>query len=197
MNTIIPQPYVRFDSPICLCLTLATPENPRGGADDVWQEFAEFPLHLRIGSLERTITAHLPPIPTGILLYGPDDFSAACADTMEDHILQILRILGPDPSVTLQALIDGDELPSPPIRVPLEIANWRAKAILYRMGRLDEVNTIIASLPDPDGFETRLAWNGDASLLRRSPSVLFLASALNLSDTDLDAFFIAAAALVR
>jgi hypothetical protein len=154
-----------------------------------------FPLHLQINSLLRELRAYLPPIPGSILLYDAADFSAACADTLDDHAARVLQLLGNDPAATLQALIDGTNLPAPPPRVPREIANWRAKAVLTSMGMLPQVEAMLAALPEPQKTNVSTAWAGDARFARRGATVLSIAAALGLSDAQLDSMFIQAEAL--
>ena len=148
-----------------------------------------------INPVTRTIHAHLPPLPRALLVYGPQDFDSAAADTPDQHAERVLQILGNDPAPILQALIDGTPIADPPIRVPREIANWRAKTVLASMGKLDSVASFLASLPEPERTAATLAWNGDAKVMRKSPMVAVLADFLRLSEADLDALFIAAAAL--
>lgn len=169
------------------------PEDPE--YEPVWQEFVEFPMWLTIDANAREIRAQLPPLPRMLPLYGPADFAAAAADTMEDHAARVLQLLGSDPASVLQALCDGAELPVLPARVPREIPNWRAKAVLATMGTLTAVEAAIASLPEPDHTIVSLAWAGDAKLARRGKTVLGLAAALGLSSGEVDALFIAAEAL--
>jgi|GEM_PF-2916427 len=199
---IITQPHVRFPAPITLCLRIGAGPRPRvvGGPsgtdpDPDNFEFSELPLYLQIDALARSITALLPPIPGGLPLYGPDDFPAACADSMDDHAARVLQLLGSDPATALQALIDGEEMPTPPVRVPREIANWRAKAILSGMGQLDAVDAFIAALPGDQSTILALAWHGNAALARTSATVSTIAASLGLSSAQVDDFFIASEAL--
>ena len=115
---------------------------------------------------------------------------------MDDHCERVLAMLGSDPATSLQALIDGRSMPNPSKRVPREIANWRAKAILAGMGKLAEVDALIAAMPEPDGTVMRLAWGGNAALSRFSKSVVSLATSLGMDPAAIDALFIDAEALV-
>ena len=192
---MIAQTYVSFSAPITLRLApLSSARAGRVPAD--YEEFSELPLVLQIDALQRTLTAHLPPVPGGILLYGPEDFAAACPDSMDEHAARVLQLLGSDPAAALQALIDGEEMPAPPQRVPREIANWRAKAVLANMGKLAAVESLISAMPEPGATVLRLAWTGNAALLRTSQTVAALAASLGMSDADVDAFFISAGAII-
>jgi len=155
-------------------------------------EFASLPLHLVVDAAARTISAYLPPIPNHLPLYGPEDFTAAAGDAMEDHANRVLQLLGSDPASTLQAMIDGTDLPPVPPRVPREIPNWRCKAVLIQMGMIDQVEAIMAALPEPDRTIAQLAWRGDGKVARRSKTVSGLSSALGLTDAQVDAMFVAA-----
>lgn len=148
-----------------------------------------------LNTLTRTIHAEMPPLPRPLLIYGADDFAAAAADTPEQHAERVRDILGADPAATLQALANGDALPPPPPRVPPEIANWRAKAMLAQMGMLSTVEATIAELPEPQRTVVSLAWAGDAKLARNGQTVLSLAERIGLSPAQVDAMFIAADAL--
>jgi len=196
---MIPQPYVRFDPPVTLCLTLPSASRPRtepfSDGRDTWQEFEALPMIPHYDGLAMTITVNLPPIAKEILLYGPEDFKAACADDLEDYVAQVLRILGSDPAATLQALIDGGELPAPPPRVPREVAHWRIVHILSKMGKLAMVEAMIADLPPEDRAVAMDAWEGKAALNIKSPLVLAACQWLGFTMADRDALFIAAAAI--
>lgn len=148
-----------------------------------------------INVVTQTIHAQIARIPTPLLIYGPTDFAAVVSDLPEHHAERVLQVLGSDPAQALQALCNGNLLPPMPARVPREIPNWRAKAVLATMGKLAAVEAVIASLPDPDRTIVSLAWGGDAKLARRGKTVLGLAAALGLSSDEVDALFIAAEAI--
>ncbi|MEI6674461.1 MAG: hypothetical protein WCO57_04705 [Verrucomicrobiota bacterium] len=194
-----PQPYVRFVSPVTLCLTLPSANRPRvatpDATQDTWQEFDALPLHLHVDALARTLTAYLAPIPKGIVLYGEADFQAACADSMEDHIQQVHRFLGDDPAAALQALIDGEPLPEPPQRVPREVAHWRMEYVLEKRNLLDRLDAVIAALPAEQQELALAAWKGFSAIRRNSPLILFAAPLLDLSPAQTDEIFIACEAL--
>lgn len=162
-----------------------------GEATEITYLDAAFTLNV----VTKTVHAQLAPIPRPLQIYGPDDFAAIAADTPEQHAERVLQVLGSDPATTLQALINGTALPVPPVRVPREIPNWRAKVILAGMGLLPTVEAAIAALPEPDRTVATLAWGGDARLARRGKTVLGLSAALGLSSDQIDQLFIAAEAL--
>lgn len=195
---MIQQTYVVFPSPVTLRLSL--PASPRQrlittARTPVERSFERLPLTVRIDAAALQITAFLSPIAAGLPLYAAADFTAAAPDTMDDHAERVLQLIGSDPATHLQALIDGLPLPEPPPRVPREIPNWRAKAILATMGKLDAVDALIAAMPEPEATVMRLAWHGNAALARRSQTVRNLGQALGLTPADLDVFFISADAI--
>lgn len=188
---MLAQTYVRFASPITINLRADIPgeEHPQHLA-----EFSELPLVIFIDAVARTITAQLPPVPGSIPIYGPEDFAAACPDEPEDHAARVLQCLGSDPAATLQALVNCIPPDTPP-RIPREIGDWRAKAILASMGRLADVEMVIASLPEPQRTVVQLAWAGDAKLARRGATVTALGAALGMSEAEIDGLFRAADAI--
>jgi len=188
---MLAQTYVRFPSPVTvnLRLDIEGEDHPPNLA-----EFSELPLILHIDAVGRTITAQLPPVPAGLEIYGPEDFVAACPDEPEDFAQRVLQCLGSDPAATLQALVNGIQPELPP-RIPREIPNWRAKAILATMGLTAKVDAIIASLPEPQRTVVTAAWGGDAKLARAGATVTALGQALGMSAADIDQLFIAAEAI--
>ena len=198
---MIAQTILHLPAPVTLDLRIASGPRPRviqgepapdGEHIPEPHTFASLTLYLVIDAAARTISAYLPPIPNHLPLYGPEDFSDAAGDTMDDHANRVLQLLGSDPATTLQALIDGTDLPPTPPRVPREIPNWRCKAVLTQMGLIDQVTAIMDALPEPDRTIAQLAWNGDGKVARRGKTVLGLAQVLGLSDAQVDAMFIAA-----
>jgi hypothetical protein len=169
------------------------PEDP--DHEPVWQEFGEFPMWVTVDANAREIRAQLPPLPHHLPLYGPADFTAAASDTMEDHAARVLHLLGKDPATLLQALCDGTELPPLPPRVPREIPNWRARAVLEIAGLLPAVEAVIAAMTGHESIVVRHAWQSAAPLARRGPTVAALAPALGLTAEQVDAMFIQAESL--
>ena len=155
-----------------------------------------FDACFRLNPVTRTIHAELPPMPRPLLIYGPEDFAEACADTPAQHASRVLEILGADPAAVLQALIDGSDVPAPPPRVPREIPNWRAKVVLHGMGLLPAVEAALQSLPEPARTIANLAWNGDAKIARTGALVATIAGILGLTDQQLDTLFRHAAELI-
>jgi hypothetical protein len=191
--------------PVTLDMRQATGPRPRvvgsttlpddDAHEPVLREFSEFPLWVTVDAAAREIRAQLPPLPRMLPLYGPSNFMAAASDAMEDHGERVLHILGSSPTILLQALIDGGELPPLPPRVPREIANWRARAVLELSGLLPAVEAAIAAMTGPESIVVRHAWQSAAPLARRGPTVAALAPALGLTAEQVDALFIQAESL--
>lgn len=148
-----------------------------------------------INVVTKTIHAQIAHIPNPLLIYGPADFAAVAADLPEHHCDRVLHVLGSDPAGVLQALCDGAELPPIPPRVPREIANWRARAVLELAGLLPTVEAAISSMNGPEAIVVRHAWNSGSPLARRGATVAALAPALGLSEEQVDAMFIQADSL--
>ena len=189
---ITPLTYVRFSPPVTLRLSFGR----QPGGPVVTRTIEQVPLTIQIDAARREMRATLPPISRPLMIYGADDFQSACSDTMEDHAARVLDMLGSDPGTALQALIDDPMTVIPmPQRVPREIQNWRARAILATMGKLAEVEAALAALDEPQRTVVGIAWASGANLARRGPTVLSLAPQLGMTQADVDALFIAAAAL--
>jgi hypothetical protein len=148
-----------------------------------------------INVVTQTIHAQIARIPRPLLLYGPEDFAAVASDLPEHHGERVLQVLGTDPAATLQTLCNGEDLPPPPVRIPREIANWRARAILDISGLLPSVEASLAAMTGEAGVVVRTAWQSGAPLARRGPTVSALAPALGLTEEQVDSMFIAAATL--
>ncbi len=91
-----------------------------------------------------------------------------------------------------QALIDAAYPPAP---VPAEVTMRQARLALLGVGKLDDVDTAIDGLPEPQRSAARIEWDYSSTVRRQQPLVLALAPALGLSSEDLDNLFRAAGAL--
>lgn len=149
-----------------------------------------------VNPVTRTIHAEIPPMPRALLIYGAQDFDAAAADTPEQHAERVLSILGITPQTYLQAIIDGTELPELPVRVPRVVANWKAKALLGRMGLIPAVEAALGTLSEPRRADVLAAWNGNGRLYRNGETVQTIASELALTPEQIDAMFVEAGSLV-
>lgn len=148
-----------------------------------------------VNTATRSIWAQVARIPHPILIYGQADFAAAVADTPAEHDARLLQILGDDIQASLASLAAGQTLPTTPPRIPREIANWRARAVLELQGLLPRIDAMIADMTGPEGIVVRQAWQAGAPLARNGATVLTLAPSLGLTSQQIDDLFIAAAAL--
>ena len=85
--------------------------------------------------------------------------------------------------------------PPEPVSIPYEIANWRARAVLEIAGLLDDVVLLLDSMTGDEGIVARAAWNSGAPFVRNGPTVSALSAALLLTEEQVDAMFLQAAAL--
>jgi hypothetical protein len=101
-------------------------------------------------------------------------------------------------AVTITAL--GDTLPSlgltaePPTlppTVPAQITMRQARLALLQAGMLDAVDAAINALSEPAKTRARIEWEYSSSVVRANGFVAVLATALGLTDAQLDALFIA------
>lgn len=99
---MIAQPIVRLASPVKLRLSIArtprprvvSPESAPTAQPQTEKEFSAFPMSLRVDPTSQTIMAHLSPLPRGLKIYGPDDYSSAAGDSMDDMVARVLQCLG-------------------------------------------------------------------------------------------------------
>ena len=73
--------------------------------------------------------------------------------------------------------------------VPIEIPQWQARTALHRAGLLSQIEAAVAASGNP---EVQIAWQYAPNIRRDSAFVLEMASALGLSNAQLDGLFIAA-----
>jgi hypothetical protein len=80
---------------------------------------------------------------------------------------------------------------APPTPIPSTVTRFQALAVLAAGGYLPTIRTYIATLGEDN--ITRLAWDHAADWERTSPTLNALATMLNLTSTEVDDLFIAAA----
>jgi hypothetical protein len=85
--------------------------------------------------------------------------------------------------------------PAPPTPVPDSIAMWQARVALSRAGKLALIQPAIDALPEPAKTEANIQWEYSNTVQRHNGFVSQLAPALGLTDAQIDALFIAGAAL--
>lgn len=92
---------------------------------------------------------------------------------------------------------DADGFPvavdPPPPGPPQVVSRFQARAALHLAGLLTAVEALMAD-PATDTL-ARLAWTDAQEFRRTSPTLLAMASALSLTDAQLDALFVTAAGI--
>lgn len=92
---------------------------------------------------------------------------------------------------------DADGFPvavdPPPPGPPQVVSRFQARAALHLAGLLDQVEALMAD-PQTDPL-ARLAWTDAQEFRRTSPTLVAMASALSLTDAQLDQLFITAAGI--
>lgn len=76
-------------------------------------------------------------------------------------------------------------------RAGMVVSKAQAKIALTRAGMFEQINQMMASLPDDD--EVKIAWTDAQTFTRTSPTTLAVAQQFNLTDEQLDALFEVAA----
>jgi hypothetical protein len=106
------------------------------------------------------------------------------------------------PDGTFDCYMPGDELPpappNPPPEVPQvpEVVTMRqARLALLGAGVLSQVEGAINAMPEPHRSAARITWEYSAEVQRHNGLVSQMAPALGLTSGQIDALFIAAAAL--
>lgn len=85
--------------------------------------------------------------------------------------------------------------PPPPPVVPDVVTMAQARLALLGAGLLSTVDATIAAMPSPQREATQIEWEFRAEVHRNSQLVLGLGAGLGLTSGQIDALFIAAAAL--
>lgn len=113
-------------------------------------------------------------------------------------IQSIARVAQPDG--TWLVYESGDTIPSglfgePDDGIPAEVTMRQARQALHIAGRLAAVEAAIDAMTEPPRELARIAWKHSQVIERRALFVLQLASALGMSDAEVDALFVSAASL--
>lgn len=85
--------------------------------------------------------------------------------------------------------------PPPPVPVPVEITMRQARLALLGAGKLAAVDTAINAMPEPAKSAAKIEWEYSNTVQRHNGFVAALGPALGLTDAQIDALFVAAAAL--
>jgi len=108
----------------------------------------------------------------------------------ESYAAQFVEV--PDKVFQGWRLVDGKWQPPlpPPVYVPQKVTIFQGTAAMLQAGILAEVEAYMALESTP--ALTKLAWNRAQAFERQSDLIQQAAAALGLSDSDIDALFIAA-----
>jgi hypothetical protein len=90
---------------------------------------------------------------------------------------------------------EEDILPAP-VPVPYEVLTWRLRAILALNNLEQDVNNALDQLPEPNKTIAKRAWDYGSKTERQSPTVDFIKGVLNLTDAQVDDYFVQAEAIV-
>lgn len=85
--------------------------------------------------------------------------------------------------------------PAPVAAVPEAVTMRQARLALLGAGRLEAVQAAIDALPEPKKAAAKISWEYSVQVQRHNGLVPQMAAALGLSEAQIDALFIAAAAL--
>lgn len=88
--------------------------------------------------------------------------------------------------------IEPEPLPEP---VPQKLTARQARLALHSIGKLADVPAAIAALPEPQKTNAEIEWEYATYIERNNPFVAVLASALQLTDEQIDQLFIEGAKL--
>lgn len=138
-----------------------------------------------------------PPFPS----YGVEDVGTVIAHEGPHYIVKMLdgrvcafRSNSGTPSEADAAADIASPAPEP-VAVPASVTRRQLKEQLIRMDRLHEVEATVSAITGTDGRIARNWWAEAVEFRRDHPLVGSLGGALNLSEAEIDAAFIAAAAL--
>ncbi len=91
--------------------------------------------------------------------------------------------------VIVDKLIEEIEAEKQAYRNNLKVSQRKARLVLLQAGVLDQVGTVINSLPEPDKSAAMIEWEYAVEIKRTNPIVESLGPALGFSDEQLDALF--------
>lgn len=80
--------------------------------------------------------------------------------------------------------------------VPIEVYAWRLRLAAIGAGLKDDIDSLISNLPEPDKTVAHEAWNAGVTIRRDSILLIQVASALGLTEQQVDELFVQANAIV-
>lgn len=144
------------------------------------------------------------------LTNGDDVFNASSGETFSDgsRLLPVMRVDDPPgpwhDRLREERLVEADQVVVTVIyseepnldaqRAQMIVSPFQAKAALFNAGLLDDVEALVLAPETPT--LVKLAWVNTTEFRRTSTMVMQLATALNMTDEQLDELFIAASAIV-
>ena len=140
------------------------------------------------GRLEEIDSASVRPARAAASGYGTPDDEAAIRALEEEAIAlraELRSYLPPYPAPTAQ----------PAVIVPQRITAREASLALLEAGLLDDVDAIIEALPANVRAQVRIEWDRATHVERGSTVMQMVATALGITGAQVDALFVAAAAL--
>lgn len=90
--------------------------------------------------------------------------------------------------------VNGEWLPALP-PVPQSVTMRQARLALLSAGKLAQVDTVIAALSEPTRTAAQIEWEYSNEVQRHNGIVSQIGPALGLTEAQIDALFVAAAAL--
>jgi len=90
------------------------------------------------------------------------------------------------------AIWDGNQIIAPPVVMP-ELSPRQLRLALSRLGKLQDLAIIVASLPHQQREEAEIEWEYATSFRRDHPLIVHFAPILGLSEEETDALWLQAA----
>ena len=113
----------------------------------------------------------------------------------DDGILTARLPLTTDQYSTVELHISSLEPPADkvvPGKVPQEVTMRQARLACLQFGILEQLNTLVASLPGVQGDAARIEWEYASTIKRTSPLALAMISQTGVTEEQLDQLFILA-----
>lgn len=116
------------------------------------------------------------------------NFFGTCPDDSDTHTAGVLGVFSQSDWEQMQR----DEMRA---RIPQTVSMRQARLALLAAGKLEAVHTAIAAMSGTAGQAAQIEWEFSSEVKRNQQLVLTLGAALDLTDVQLDALFVAAASL--
>jgi hypothetical protein len=136
-----------------------------------------FPVVAGLAFVWARESAYPTPVP---LFYG------TCPADSSTDVAGVLQVLAAEDYTNMWA----DEVRA---KVPSSISMAKARAVLIKGGHMPAITASLAAMEGVEGEVARSDWEFAQTVDRHDPLTQFLATALGLTDLQVDALFIAAA----